>query len=450
MRDYRNRVKALRPNDREWYRIVNKKNDDVAYIQIYDRIGYDPWWDEGVSAAEFVKELREIKASTIDLHINSPGGEVYEGIAIYNALRDHSARIIATVDAVAASAASFVAMAGDEVVMNRHSEMMVHEPWVLCIGTAADMRETADRLDKFCENTAAIYAARAGGTVESWRQAMAEETWYSAEEAVEAGLADRVVEDEARETQEAKNRFDLRVFAHAGRAHAPAPKMRATSRELTRDNVPADKEVAKPEDGMTPEQLEKLGLPEDATEEQIDERLDELAAAEQAGGNDPDPGDGSGAGDSSGAGDNGDGTQGGDQPGSTGQGGDTATDPQNFTPPPGTVLVDAAAHQASQNRLAEVENQLGGLLKEKADKERAEFLDAAQLAGKFRASERQHYEGLWAINAEQTRNLVNALAANTVPVEEIGHGGGADVENRADDAYPAEWAGLLGVQEVKA
>src|SRR4051794_3721209 len=95
---------------RDWYRIHNKKSDTVR-IDLFDVIGYDPWWDEGISAAEFVKELNNIKASTIELHINSPGGDVYEGLAIYNALRDHEARIEVTVDALAASAASFIAMA---------------------------------------------------------------------------------------------------------------------------------------------------------------------------------------------------------------------------------------------------------------------------------------------------------------------------------------------------
>ena len=79
------------PERRDWFRIVNKADDDgnTAYIEIFDVIGYDPWWDEGVSASKFIDELREITAPNIELHINSPGGDVYEGIAIYNALRDH-------------------------------------------------------------------------------------------------------------------------------------------------------------------------------------------------------------------------------------------------------------------------------------------------------------------------------------------------------------------------
>ena len=184
---------------RDWYRVTNAA-DDTVRVDIYDFIGYDPWWDEGVDAKKFVKDLGEIRASTIDLHINSPGGYVTDGILIYNALRDHSARIVVTVDALAASAASFIAMAGDEVVMNRHSELMIHDPLMLCAGNAEDMKKCAEDLDRVGDRIAGIYAARTGAADETWRAAMLEETWYSAQEAVDVGLANRVIADEPRET----------------------------------------------------------------------------------------------------------------------------------------------------------------------------------------------------------------------------------------------------------
>lgn len=196
--------------------------DGVAVMRLYDPI--DSWGDVwGVSAKEFVQALDEVgDAAEIRLHINSPGGEVWEGIAILNALRNHPARVVAVVDGLAASAASFIAAGADEVVMGRNTELMIHDAWGLGIGPAADMRDLADRLDKISDNIASVYADKAGGSVASWREFMLAETWYSAEEAVAAGLADRV---EGAEPAGAKNAFDLSVFKHAGRAQAPEPVM---------------------------------------------------------------------------------------------------------------------------------------------------------------------------------------------------------------------------------
>lgn len=200
----------------------------VAVIRLYDVI--DSWggyW--GVSAGEFNEALDTLgqDVSEIRLHINSIGGEVFEGIAMLNALRAHPARVTVVVDALAASAASFVALAGDEIVMAPYSQLMIHDAWGGCVGNAEDMRETAGRLDGLSANMASMYADRAGGTVEQWRAAMRAETWFSAEEAVEAGLADRVggPEDTDPGTEDAAQaRFDLGVFRHAGRADAPDPQ----------------------------------------------------------------------------------------------------------------------------------------------------------------------------------------------------------------------------------
>jgi ATP-dependent protease ClpP protease subunit len=101
--------------------------------------------------------------------------------------------------------------------MNRSAEMMIHDPWALAIGNARDMRETADQLDKVATKIASIYAARCGGDVEDWRNAMLDDTWYSPEEAVKAGLADEVIKDDLRDAKKAKNRFDPSIFNHAGR-----------------------------------------------------------------------------------------------------------------------------------------------------------------------------------------------------------------------------------------
>lgn len=177
---------------RGWYSIVNKSQTE-AEVHIYDEIGY-----RGITAGDFIKDLSEVKASTITLRINSPGGDVYDGVAIFNAIRRHSAQVNVFVDGIAASAASFIAMAGDQVVMSPHSQMMIHEAAGLVMGNAADMKQMADVLDKVSDNMAGIYAERAGGTTEEWRERMKAETWLSDREAVELGLADRVDGEETK------------------------------------------------------------------------------------------------------------------------------------------------------------------------------------------------------------------------------------------------------------
>jgi ATP-dependent Clp endopeptidase proteolytic subunit ClpP len=197
--------------------------DGVASLRLYDPI--DSWGGEwGVSAKEFVASLDALPADTseIRLHLNSPGGEVYEGITMLNALRNHKARVVAVVDGLAASAASFLAAGADEVIMGRNSQLMIHDAWGMGIGNAEVMRDLASRLDKISDNIASVYAAKTGGTVEDWRAAMLAETWYSDEEAVAAGLADRVEEPPADEPKP-KASFDLSVFQFAGRDEAPPP-----------------------------------------------------------------------------------------------------------------------------------------------------------------------------------------------------------------------------------
>jgi ClpP class serine protease len=130
---------------------------------------------------------------TIELHINSPGGDVWDGIAIYNALCNHPASVLSYVDGIAASAASFIAQAGGKVSIARNGTMMIHDAEGICIGNAADMTEMADLLDKASNNIADIYAQRCS-TVLQWRKAMKATSWYVGQEAVDAGLADEAYE----------------------------------------------------------------------------------------------------------------------------------------------------------------------------------------------------------------------------------------------------------------
>ena len=221
-----NQITALRdsvpkPVD-TWYSITNEATADGApsraKINIYDAIG--GWF--GTNAADFVTELDALDVDELEVHVNSPGGAVWDGIAIMNALKAHRARVTVIVDGIAASAASIVAMGGDEVVMAEGSQMMIHRASGGAWGNAAFLRDIAALLDKIDGNLAGIYARRAGGTRESWLELMTAETWYDAAEAVEAGLADRA--DESLEGVDAEASFDLSIFNYAGRSHAPAPR----------------------------------------------------------------------------------------------------------------------------------------------------------------------------------------------------------------------------------
>lgn len=202
-----------------WYRIENAADPARAVVRIYDGIG--GWF--GADPAEFARELDALDVDEIELRVNSPGGAVFDGLAIMNTLRAHRARVIAHVDGLAASAASFIVAGGaDEVVMSLGSEFMVHNPSGITLGDAALHRDTAARLDKIRDSIAGIYQRKAGGELADWHAVLDAETWYSAEEAVAAGLADRL--DEAAPADD-ENRFSLAVFNYAGRRHAPTPAM---------------------------------------------------------------------------------------------------------------------------------------------------------------------------------------------------------------------------------
>lgn len=156
-------------------------------LYVYDVIG---GWD--LDAAEFVRAVHDIDAKTIDLHVNSPGGFVYDAVAMFEALQSHSAAVNVHIDGLAASAASFLAMAGDNIEIAKAGRMMIHDAQGVGIGNPADLREFADVLDAVSDDIAGYYADRAGGKPAGWRTAMQQTTWYSAAQAVEAGLADRV------------------------------------------------------------------------------------------------------------------------------------------------------------------------------------------------------------------------------------------------------------------
>lgn len=164
-----------------------KNEGDSAKVYVYDVIG---GWD--LDAAEFVKNVHQLDVPTIDVHINSPGGFVYDGVAMFEALKSHPATVNMHVDGLAASAASFLAMAGDTVDIAKAGRMMIHDAQGIAIGSPADFREYADLLDAVSNDISGYYADRAGGSAEEWRGRMTATTWYSSAQAVESGLADQI------------------------------------------------------------------------------------------------------------------------------------------------------------------------------------------------------------------------------------------------------------------
>lgn len=169
-------------------------------VDILDEI--DPFY--GVSAAAVLATLRANPNSPCRVLINSPGGDAFEGLALYEALRSHAGRVTVEVLSLAASAASVIAMAGDEVVMAPGAMIMIHDALTWTAGNEADHLAAAALLGKVSDMLAEIYAARAGGTASAWRTVMRQEGWFTAAEAVAAGLADRVAEPAAASTVAAR------------------------------------------------------------------------------------------------------------------------------------------------------------------------------------------------------------------------------------------------------
>ena len=162
------------------------EGETSAEISIYDAIGgYD------VNAKQFVDELKEINAETINLRINSPGGSVIDGNAMFNALQRHPAKVITHIDGLAASMASVIAMAGDEVHMSDNALLMIHNPWTMSIGDADELRADAELLDKMSASILSAYG-RSQYEAEEIKDLMDAETWFTAQEAFDAGLVDHI------------------------------------------------------------------------------------------------------------------------------------------------------------------------------------------------------------------------------------------------------------------
>jgi ATP-dependent protease ClpP protease subunit len=371
----------------------------TAELWLYGVVG-GYWW--GFNDKTVADQLRGLNVDHITVRLNSPGGDSIQGIAIGNLLRNHKATVTVVVDGLAASAASIIAIAGDEVVMSPGSQMMIHDPWFFTMGNAKELRQDADFLDKQGANMAGVYAHEAGGTAEEWRTAMTVEpdgTWYTAEEAVTAKLADRIgtvvavsaapepppVDPGMEEDVAARAAWDLEVLLTpaARSAWSYSPPTASAGGTIHTEGGSA---VAFSDEQMT-NLREKLALGETADEAAIvaavsavvDESLEER--------------------------------------------------PPTSTPqiPEGMSLVDSAVLDQLKNNAAAG----AGAARTLAEQERDRVINQALSDGKIAATSREKFVEAWDKNADATRAILDSLTPGLVPTSELGHGD--QPETTADD-----------------
>jgi ATP-dependent protease ClpP protease subunit len=209
---------APKDGEKSWYNI-RAAADDVVEIYIMDEIGY---W--GVNANDFTRDLNELSGATLNLYVNSPGGSVFEGLAIYGALvkwaKKNSAKIIAHIDGWAASIASVIIMCADEIRLAEAGQIMIHSPSSIVWGSADDMRREADVLDSIEEAIIDVYVARTGGDRKEIADWVHAETWFRGQAAVDAGFADVLVTSKKKDDDEKSDaalatRMNAEFFATA-------------------------------------------------------------------------------------------------------------------------------------------------------------------------------------------------------------------------------------------
>ena len=206
-------------------------DDAAAVISILDPIGYDWWSDTGVTAKGIAASLRQVGDQPVTVQINSPGGDFFEGLAIYNLLAQHKAEVTVQVIGIAASAASVIAMAGDRVEISRAAFVMIHNTQWVALGDRNVMRETADTMEKFDLVSADLYADRTGQEAKAIGKMMDAETWLGGSEAVAKGFADQIM---AREPAKdgAKQSLLYRLEAALQQSGLPRSERRKLIKEL--------------------------------------------------------------------------------------------------------------------------------------------------------------------------------------------------------------------------
>lgn len=241
----------------KWYTIKSAANSAPAKVSIYDEIG---GW--GVSAREFVAQWQTLGDSDVELTLHTPGGEVMDGLAIYNAVRAHKGKVTARIDTMALSMGSIIALAADEIEIADNGVYMVHNPWTLAIGDADDIEKVADQMRKWEDVLSNIYVERTGKEEGEIREMMRAETWLHGQEAVDAGFANRTF-------KAAKIAANWRSKIHQKFRHSPAALVEAANNN------------AKGKRNMK-ELLKSLGLNEEASEAAAIEAVNKLKADVQA------------------------------------------------------------------------------------------------------------------------------------------------------------------------
>lgn len=200
------------------FKVRDEAGTARATVYLYGTIGAD-WWDEDSSntAKEFAKTLEALDPKPLDIRIDSSGGDVYEGFAIASAIQRYGGETVAYIDGLAASAASYIAEVCGHVVMNDYAQIMIHKAWTVASGNSDDLLAMVDRLDAIDDNIAGLISKRSGMGVAEVREAMRAETWYSAADALDAGLCDEVIETKERV---AACVLDARVAGHCRRVPA--------------------------------------------------------------------------------------------------------------------------------------------------------------------------------------------------------------------------------------
>ncbi|MCV9960741.1 Clp protease ClpP [Pararhizobium sp. BT-229] len=219
-------------------------NDDAADIYIYGDIG--GWWD-GIQAEDIVREIADLTVDTLNVHVNSGGGIVFDGMAIYNAFAAHKANIVMHIDGIAASIASVIVMAGDEIRIGESANIMIHKPWSFMIGDAEEMRAEADILDNLEQGIVDIYAARTDKDDDALKKLMWAETWMRGQQAVDEGFADSVIPNKKKEKKAARSAL-LQLYEHTPSdlmaSNGDVPQVREFER-LLRDGEKMPNAVAK-------------------------------------------------------------------------------------------------------------------------------------------------------------------------------------------------------------
>lgn len=231
-----------------WSPDIRAANSDDATISVLDVIGYD-YWEEGVTAKRIAAALRSIGDRPVTVNVNSPGGDMFEGLAIYNLLRDHPQKVTVNVLGIAASAASVIAMAGDDVRIGRGAFLMIHNAWVIAGGNRHDMREVADWLEPFDEAMADIYATRTGLSAKEVAKLMDAETYLSGKTSIEKGFADEYMDgDQLTVDPKDANALALRAERRLDLMAQKAGISRAEARQIAAELKSGGKRGAVPSD----------------------------------------------------------------------------------------------------------------------------------------------------------------------------------------------------------